>query len=116
VRDLPAAAQAANWQRTELYFGLRISGGGEVSEEAWRAFVGSEICPRFPSGFTLFEAIGNWRSPTGELTAEPSRVLVILHSEGERDGIAIEAIRAAYKSTFHQGSVLRTDAPAKVSF
>ena len=111
---MPAAG--SEWERTELYFGRAIHGGGEVSDDDWRQFVAHEICPRFPGGFTLLDATGEWRSPSGELVGEASHILLLLHSRSARDDIAIDEIRAKYRETSRQDSVLRVDEAAKVSF
>ena len=42
-------------------------GGGEVSEEEWRAFLETEVTPRFPDGLTVLTAYGQWRSRSGEV-------------------------------------------------
>ena len=109
--NLPTQA----WQRTELYFGLSIPGGGEVSDGEWRQFVAAEICPRFPDGFTVLEANGTWRSDAGMMVGEASRVVLLVHS-GSRDAAELDAIRDAYIHRFNQKSVLRVDQPAQVSF
>ena len=43
----------SNWSRTELFFGTAIKGGGVVTDEQFRAFLDSEITPRFPEGLTV---------------------------------------------------------------
>jgi len=108
-------SETHEWQRTELYFGLSIPGGGEVSDDDWRQFVAAEICPRFPDGFTVLEANGTWRSDAGTMVGEASRVLLLLHS-GSRDAAELDAIRDAYIHRFNQKSVMRVDQPAQVSF
>ena len=74
-------------------FGLGKQGGGEVSEEEWRAFIETEVTPRFPDGLTVLTAYGQWRGRSGEIAREPSRVLVIWHRRGADGEADIEAIR-----------------------
>jgi hypothetical protein len=116
----PAAATcrtgAAAYARLELLFGLGKQGGGEVSEEEWRAFLETEVTPRFPDGLTVLAAYGQWRSRSGEVAREPSRALVIWHRRGAGGEADVEAIRAAYKSQFGQESVMRVDGLSCVSF
>jgi hypothetical protein len=116
----PAAATcrtgAAAYARLELLFGLGKQGGGEVSEEEWRAFLETEVTPRFPDGLTVLAAYGQWRSRSGEVAREPSRVLVIWYRREVDNETAIEAIRAAYKTQFGQESVMRVDGLSCVSF
>jgi hypothetical protein len=100
---------------TRLYFGLRIEGGGEVSDAQWREFLDSEITPRFPDGLTVLQAYGQWRDGLdGPIGREPSRVLVIVHG-GDADA-RIAALVAAYKARFKQQAVLRVDTAAGVDF
>jgi Protein of unknown function (DUF3574) len=115
----PAAtcrAGAAPYSRLELLFGLGKQGGGEVSEEEWRAFLEAEVTPRFPDGLTVLVAYGQWRSRSGEVARDPSRVLVIWHRRGAGGEADIEAIRQAYKTQFSQESVMRVDGVSCVSF
>jgi hypothetical protein len=115
----PAAAcrtGAAAYARLELLFGLGKQGGGEVSEEEWRSFLEMEVTPRFPDGLTVVAAYGQWRSRSGEVAREPSRVLVIWHRRGAGGEADIEAIRQAYKAQFSQESVMRVDGVSCVSF
>jgi hypothetical protein len=117
-------AGAAPYGRLELLFGLgrRRSGeiggqrSGEISEEEWRAFLEMEVTPRFPAGLTVLAAYGQWRSPSGVMIKEPSRMLVIWYRQEATTEAAIEAIRGAYKQRFGQESVLRVDGASCVSF
>ena len=107
---------ATAYARLELLFGLGKQGGGEVSEEEWRAFLETEVTPRFPDGLTVLTAYGQWRSRSGEVAREPSRVLTIWHRRGAGSEADIEAIRQAYKAQFGQESVMRVDGVSCVSF
>ncbi len=107
---------ATTYTRLELLFGLGKQGGGEVSDEEWRAFIEMEVTPRFPDGLTVLTAYGQWRGRSGEIAREPSRVLVIWHRRGAGGEVDIEAIRQAYKAQFSQESVMRVDGLSCVSF
>src|SRR3979490_945193 len=102
-------ATAAAYAPLELLFGLGKQGGGEVSEEEWRAFLETEVTPRFPDGLTVVAAHGQWRARSGEIAREPPRALVIWHRRGAGGEADIEAIRNAYKTQFRQESVMRVD-------
>jgi hypothetical protein len=112
----PAQAQ---WIRTELYFSVGSVEGkqGAVSPERWREFLDKEVTPRFPDGFTAFDAYGQWRDHGAK---EPERlstkVIVILHENSPKHSSDIEAIRLAYKRITGDLSVLRLSQPAQVSF
>lgn len=111
LRDSPGRAMV----RTELFFGLGQSAGGQVSEHDWQSFLRDEITPRFEAGLTIVEARGQWRDERG-VQREPSRVLIILHDGSQISDQRIEQIRALYKQRFRQDSVLRADSVDKVSF
>jgi hypothetical protein len=102
--------------RLELLFGMGKKGGGEVSEEDWRAFLDAEVTPRFPDGLTVLTGYGQWRNATGALAKETSRVLVIWSKATPEINKSVEAIRAAWKTRFQQESVMRVDGVSCVSF
>jgi len=112
----PAQAQ---WIRTELYFSVGTVDGkeGAVSPARWREFLDKEVTSRFPDGFTVFDAYGQWRDHGAK---EPERlstkVIVILHENNPQNAGNIEAIRLAYKRITGDLSVLRLSQPAEVSF
>jgi hypothetical protein len=103
--------------RTELVFGLSVPGReGAVTEAEWTGFLADEVTPRFPDGLTVVDARGQWRNAAGQVTAEPSKVLVILHPPDPALHAGFEAIREAWKKRFGQESVMRVTSPARVSF
>jgi len=112
----PAQAQ---WVRTELYFSVGPLQGtqGVISPERWRAFLDQEVTPRFPDGFSVLDAYGQWRDRGAK---EPERlgtkVIVILHENDAKRAKDIEAIRLAWKRITGDLSVLRLSQPAEVSF
>jgi hypothetical protein len=102
-------ALAEKFIRTELYFGMSKKDGSEVSESDWNAFLDHEITPRFPEGFTVLFALGQFCSGSGRIIREKSRVIIFLYPKHDRKtaGIKIDEIRAAYIKRFDQESVLR---------
>ena len=103
--------------RTELSFGLRRRGGGEVTDDEWRTFLRDEVAPRFPNGLTVLDARGQWRGPDQRLVEEPSRVVIVLYEPtDETAGTRIEEIRHLYKTRFDQDSVMRADSIDRLSF
>jgi hypothetical protein len=112
----PAQAQ---WIRTELYFSVGSIDGKDaaVSPARWREFLDQEVTSRFPDGFSVLDAYGQWRDKGAK---EPERlstkVIVILHENNAKNGASIEAIRLAYKRVTGDLSVLRLSQPAEVSF
>lgn len=109
-----AAATGDKYYRTELYCGRSKPGGGMVSDEEWERFLSDEVTPRFPDGFTVLKATGQYREKSGKIISEPSNVLVFLYMSKDESRLKIEEIRAAYVKQFSQESVLRLDFKQKV--
>ena len=99
-----------------LFCGLTIPGGGEVTEEEWRAFVRDEVTPRFPDGLTLWRAEGQWRERDGNIVREPVLVIEILHHPNLEADAKVNAIAEAYKARFRQEAVMRVTVPARMEF
>jgi hypothetical protein len=98
--------------RLELIFGA----GGGVTRRAFRAFLATEVTPRFPDGLSLFSGYGQWRNRKGRIVQETSRMLLIWYVPNSQSETRIEAIRNAYEKRFQQQSVLRADSSSCVSF
>ncbi len=101
--------------RLELFFGAG-SPRKPVSGPAFAQFLAKEVTPRFPQGLSVFDGYGQWRSPSGKITKENSKLLLIYYVPDAGSEAQIEAIREAYKIRFHQQSVLRADSFSCVSF
>jgi len=117
-RDSPTSAPSLQtYYGTELYFGLSIPGGGKVTDDEWETFLSDFVTPRFPSGFTVFDARGQYRQADNEIVREPTKVVVFLYSATTRTASRrrIEEIRRAYKTRFKQESVMRVDLPRGVN-
>lgn len=99
----------------ELYFGRNIGPRLGVSEAKFRAFLDTEVTPRFPDGFTVLDGRGQWRDG-GVIVREPSKVLVVALADEARDRAQLTAVAAAYKARFLQQSVLTVVRAACVSF
>ena len=106
-----AVSVVENFAKTELYFGLGRKGGPDVSDAEFQAFVDEFVTPRFPMGFTILEATGQWREDDNSITKERSKVLVVAYPRKERRsaGVKLEEIRAEYIKRFAQKSVIRID-------
>jgi hypothetical protein len=92
----------------ELFFGLD-DGGALISDSDFKAFADREVTPRFPAGLTVWDARGQWRNEAGVTTREPAKVMLIVLGgrSGERAHLA--SVIEAYKTRFHQHSVLLTE-------
>jgi hypothetical protein len=98
---------------TTLYFGLDLPGGEVVSEEDWKGFLADVVTPRFPDGFTVIDAYGQWRDPSvadAPVVREATKVLVIVHPATVETSAAVAEIKSLYKARFDQKSVFHTDA------
>ena len=115
VKNPRPTADVRRWVSDTLYFGMSRPGGG-VSEAEWKDFLAEVVTPRFPGGFTVWKAEGQWRDKAGKVGREPSRVLQVLHLDGPVDEKAVQEIREGYKKRFAQESVLRVEEEGRVSF
>ncbi|WP_395316235.1 DUF3574 domain-containing protein [Variovorax sp. UC74_104] len=96
-----------SFERDTLYFGRAIPSGGQVSDAEWTAFLDSTVTPAFPQGLTVIDAGGQWRSVSGEVVRERSKLVVLLHPRSEKDDAAITTIVGAYRQRFAQEAVLQ---------
>ena len=115
----PACGGNQSYGQTQLFLGRSIPGGGTVSEADFATFLDLEVTPRFPAGFTVIAAQGQYRDAGGTIAREVSDILVLLYPKAEAAvaNSKLEVIRDNYKKTFHQESVLREDEqPACVRF
>ena len=100
------------WVVADLLFGRT-----HVSEPSWARFLATEVTPRFPDGFTVIDAKGQWRAPGGEkISREGSKVLTIAMPPGADNDERLQKIIEAYKTRFKQQSVGLIVRPACVSF
>lgn len=109
-----ATAAGDKYYRTELYCGRSKPDGGMVSDEEWDKFLADEVTPRFPDGFTILKATGQYREKSGKIISEPSNVLIFLYTSKDESRLKIEEVRTAYVKQFNQESVLRLDFKQKV--
>ena len=112
----PKCAIGEPWLTAELFFGLSLKGGGQVSDAEWTRFLDVEVTPRFPDGLTVYDAQGRWRGPDGRIVREPSKAVLIVTHGGAEDQAKLEAVRAAYRRLYDQDSVLEVVREACASF
>lgn len=103
---LACASGTSPMTKYELFLGQNIGTTGRVSDEDWRRFLADEVTPRYPDGFTVLEAAGQWRDPMGTIIAEQSRNLVVIVRDPVSELPKITAIRDTYKTRFRQDAVL----------
>ena len=104
------------WSESTLYLG-RTMNGVPISDQSWKAFVESDVTPRFPDGFTMLHGQGAWRRQGSEETGyETSTLLIILHPDTDQDRRKISDVAEAWRTTFSQEAVLRARGNVCVDF
>jgi Protein of unknown function (DUF3574) len=104
--SVPAGKHVA---RTELFFGLQKANGMEVNNGEFQRFLDREVTPRFPDGFTVISAQGQFKDARGAILQERSKLLILLYPIAATSNQQIEQIRKAYITALQQQSVLRAD-------
>ncbi len=112
---LIAAADCAPRVLERIYFGLSDA-DGPIAAGAWQAFVERAVTARFPSGFTVIDANGQWRDRDGNVGREASRIVEIVHDDIAAPARLVEEIVAAYKREFRQEAVLVVRQPVTACF
>lgn len=97
-------------QRFELFM------GGEIGEKEWNDFLDTEVTPRFPRGFTVVDAHGQWQESNGQISKEGSRILIILLPNTITASAYVGAVASAYSDRFDQDSVLESQSPVCAAF
>lgn len=87
-----------------------------MSAAEWSGFLRDEVTPRFPAGYTAWDAAGQWQSARGTIEREASHVVTIVHPGSARSDESVRAIVAAYKARFAQEAVLRVTSSACASY
>ena len=95
-----------------LYFGTQIPAGGVVSDAEWQQFLADVITPRFPDGFTTWEANGQWRDQKGVIEHERTHIVQIVRP----DEVKIREIVDLYKKQFHQEAVMCVSSDVRLAF
>lgn len=104
--SIPCDKSLQTKQVAQLLFGRNVEDQVRVGEADWSDFVAREVTPRFPDGFTVVDAAGQWRDARrGSILHEGSKLIEIVLPGGSDDRIKIEAIAEAYKRRFEQQSV-----------
>ena len=106
---LSAVTSSVTLQRTDLFF-------GGIAKSSWDEFLAQVVTPRFPDGLTWYDAHGQWQTRTGEVTRQDSRVLVLIHAATPDKDRLVEEVREAFKTRYHEISVLRADVAVTASF
>ena len=57
--------------------------------------LGSQVTPRFPAGFSVWDARGQWRGADDTIEEEKSKVLAVFHPADDPSRRAVDSIVAA---------------------
>ncbi len=90
----------------DLYFGTKLPGGGEISEEEFQEFVNNVITPRF-AGLTAFDANGQFLRPKANSIQEDTNVITLFVEDTLESEAAIDEVIRAYKQQFRGAGVLQ---------
>ena len=90
----------------QLFFGQSIKNRGPVTKREWNSFLLHTVTPRFPDGFTVYDAYGQWLNPdTHNVTRENSKVIVIAAADTAPVRANISEVSDVYRKLFLQQSV-----------
>ena len=90
----------------KMYFGQGMPGDHTVPPRAWTRFLSTTITPRFPDGFTVYDAYGQWMDPKmPKPSQERTKVVEIAAPDSLAVRTAITDIARSYRESFHQQSV-----------
>lgn len=104
-------------QRTDLFFGRNIPGGGYVSDSEWKNFTDSVVSPLFPQGYTEWDASGKWLdTETRKTISENTKVVTFIGKKSKSRNIALDSVIRIYIHKYKQQAVLRLDSRSQVKF
>ena len=90
---------------TRLYFG-QSQDGKPLAAGQWADFLARMVTPRFPEGFTVIDAMGQWRDPrTKTIAQEDTRVVEIAAPDNAGTRRRIAEVVSLYRARFHQQAV-----------
>lgn len=90
----------------QMFFGLSIAHRGPVTTSEWNGFLRQTVTPRFPDGFTVYDAYGQWQDRDSKrITRERSRVIEVALEDTQAAHEGIAAIAETYRKRFRQQSV-----------
>lgn len=106
VPQLSCPSSEERYVNEMLYFGT-AKPHGTVKPNEWVDFLRTSISPRFPKGFTYWQASGQWQTSSKAIAREASYVVSLVHPDDEYHEKALAAIVHEYKLRFKQEAVLR---------
>jgi hypothetical protein len=90
----------------QMFFGLSVPNRGPVTSREWSAFLRQSVTPRFPDGFTVYDAYGQWLDQKRHSIArEGTKVIVIATADTPELRTKVAEVSENYRRLFHQQSV-----------
>jgi hypothetical protein len=90
----------------QLFFGLSVPHRGPVTAKEWNSFLRQTVTPRFPDGFTVYDAYGQSSNPvTHSVGREKTKVVLIAIDDTAPTRAKIAEVADQYRGAFHQRSV-----------
>jgi hypothetical protein len=109
--------KAQPWLQATLFFGRSVPQRQPVSRQEWDAFANSVITARFPDGFTVLDARGQWRNQvTSDTISEDTTILLVAAENSPATLGKLDEIVRDYERRFKQHSVGLLIAPACARF
>lgn len=106
LRPIAGVGGACSEQRLDrLVFGMDTPDGA-IDDAEWQRFLRDSVTPRFPDGLTVYDTRGQWRGADGRVVRESSRVVEIVHDDGEDGRRRIAGIAEDYRQRYRQEAVL----------
>jgi Protein of unknown function (DUF3574) len=101
----------------QLFFGLSVPHRGPVTAKEWNSFLQQTVTPRFPEGFTVYDAYGqSWNPATRSVGREKTKVVLIAIVDTAPARAKIAEVADEYRGTFHQRSVGIVTSPSCGAF
>lgn len=90
-----------------IYFGTLIPPQNKrITDSVWDDFLARTVTPRFPAGYTIYDAKGRWRdTQTKVIGREPTRIVEVDAPDSGELRAKVEEIRKTFQTRFHQQAV-----------
>ncbi|MBU1670708.1 MAG: DUF3574 domain-containing protein [Actinobacteria bacterium] len=109
-------AEKTAFVQTELYLGLEIPAGGQVSGEQFATFLDEVVTPAFPAGLTVFDSYGQMRQSDGKIVRQTTKVLLLVHEDTKANSDAVSKLISSYRSRFENPQVMHTTQAVEPEF
>ena len=102
-----SASSEPSWQKTEVFLGMRSESGDLIEANEFRNFLKGVVTPIFPNGLTVIEAYGQMRQNDGQVTHQPTSILIIVSPKSTAATQQMRTVIRDYKARFGNPQVMR---------